>query len=186
MARAKPRYAARQCDRCASRSFATQSGRWRGCEADPHCARCWLHLTRGGGSVKGWWQRRSVRFRLALWYAAATALVLIAFAWFVYEVIEHRLAAEIDRQLRIDFDLVEAQLGVDMEGHVVWTVRGSHGDEGFARMSAWFEVWSENRELLLRHWPVPEANSKDALPPPQTSTLRFATIELERGLFLRV
>ena len=80
--------------------------------------------------MKGWWQRRSVRLRLALWYAAATALVLIAFAWFVYEVIEHRLAAEIDRQLRIDFDLVEAQLGVDMEGHVVWTVRGSRGSFG--------------------------------------------------------
>ena len=74
--------------------------------------------------MKGWWLRRSVRFRLALWYAAATVLVLIAFAWFVYEVIEHRLAAEIDRQLRIDFDLVEAQLGTDAEGHVRWTVRG--------------------------------------------------------------
>ena len=46
---------------------------------------------RGGGGVKSWWQRRSVRFRLALWYAAATAIVLMAFAWFVYEVIEHRL-----------------------------------------------------------------------------------------------
>jgi len=136
--------------------------------------------------VKSWWLRRSVRLRLALWYAAATALVLIAFAWFVYEVIEHRLAAEVDRQLRIDFDLVEAQLSVDTQGRMQWNVRGSHGDEGFARMSAWFEVWSENKELLLRHWPVPEANSKDALPPPQTSTLRFATIELERGLFLRV
>lgn len=147
------------------------------------------HLRRkvdDGESVKGWWERRSVRFRLALWYAAATALVLIAFAWFVYEVIEHRLAAEIDRQLRIDFDLIEAQLDIDTEGGVHWTVRGSHGDEGFARMSAWFEVWSENRELLLRHWPVPEANIKDALPPPQTSTLNFATVELERGLFLRV
>ena len=136
--------------------------------------------------MKAWWRRRSVRFRLALWYAAATALVLIAFAWFVYEVIEHRLAAEIDRQLRIDFDLIEPQLGVDPQGHVQWAVRGSHGDEGFARMSAWFEVWSENKELLLRHWPVPEANIKDILPPPQTSTLRFATIELERGLFVRV
>ena len=136
--------------------------------------------------MKSWWLRRSVRLRLALWYAAATALVLIAFAWFVYEVIEHRLAAEVDRQLRIDFDLVEAQLSVDTQGRMQWNVRGSHGDEGFARMSAWFEVWSENKELLLRHWPVPEANSKDALPRPQTSTLRFATIELERGLFLRV
>src|SRR5207244_5054493 len=67
------------------------------------------------------------------------------FAWFVYEVIEHRLAAEVDRQLRIDFDLVEAQLSVDTQGRMQWNVRGSHGDEGFARMSAWFEVWSENK-----------------------------------------
>ena len=136
--------------------------------------------------MKSWWLQRSVRLRLALWYAAATALVLIAFAWFVYEVIEHRLAAEIDRQLRIDFDLVEAQLSIDNEEHVQWNVRGSHGDEGFARMSAWFEVWSENKELLLRHWPVPEANIKDAPPAPHGSTLKFATVELERGLFVRM
>jgi heavy metal sensor kinase len=136
--------------------------------------------------VKSWWLRRSVRLRLALWYAAATALVLIAFAWFVYEVIEHRLAAEIDRQLRIDFDLVEAQLSVDTEGRVDWTVRGSHGDEGFVRMSAWFEVWSDNGDLLLRHWPVPEANIKNAPPAPHSSTLKFATVELERGLFVRM
>jgi heavy metal sensor kinase len=136
--------------------------------------------------MKAWWQGRSVRFRLALWYAAATALVLIAFAWFVYEVIEHRLGAEIDRQLRIDFDFIEAQLDLDSNGRVNWTARGAHGDEGFARMSAWFEVWSENKELLLRHWPVPESRIKDTLPAPQTATLRFATIELERGLFLRV
>ena len=136
--------------------------------------------------MKSWWLQRSVRLRLALWYAAATALVLFAFAWFVYEVIEHRLAAEIDRQLRIDFDLVEAQLSIDNEEHVQWNVRGSHGDEGFARMSAWFEVWSENKELLLRHWPVPEANIKDAPPAPYGSTLKSATVELERGLFVRM
>ena len=137
--------------------------------------------------MKAWWQQRSVRFRLALWYAAATALVLIAFAWFVYEVIEHRLGAEIDRQLRIDFDLIEAQLGIDPQGKVRWNVRGSHGDEGFARISAWFDVWSENRELLLRHWPVSEENIKDALPPPaQNSKLKFRTAELEHGLYVRV
>ena len=136
--------------------------------------------------MKSWWQRRSVRFRLALWYAAATALVLITFAWFVYEVIEHRLGAEIDRQLRIDFDLIEAQLSLDQEGKMRWNVRGSHGDEGFARISAWFDVWSENRELLLRHWPVPAENIKDTLPPPRISTLKFITVELERGLFVRV
>lgn len=136
--------------------------------------------------MNAWWQRRSLRLRLALWYAAAAAVVLSAFAWFVYEVIEHRLAAELDRQLRIDFDLIEAQLETDAGGSIHWTLRGSHGDEGFARISAWFEVWSESRELLLRHWPVPEAKIKNAPPAPETSTLKFATLEIERGLFLRL
>ena len=33
---------------------------------------------------------------------------LMAFAWFVCEVIEHRLGAEIDRQLRSDLELVRS------------------------------------------------------------------------------
>lgn len=136
--------------------------------------------------MKNWWQRRSLKLRLALWYAAATALVLIAFAGFVYEVIEHRLAAEMDRQLRIDFDLVEGQLDTGADGSIHWRVRGSHGDEGLARISAWFEVWSEDRQLLLRHWPVPDSQIKSAPPAPEASTLRFHTIELEHGLFLRL
>jgi heavy metal sensor kinase len=134
--------------------------------------------------VKSWWQRRSVRFRLALWYATATAVVLMAFAWFVYEVIEHRLGAEIDRQLRSDFGLVEVQVDVDAEEGARWNVHSPHGDETSPPISTWFEVWSENGELLLRNWPVPKTGNP--LTPPRASTLKFTTIELERGLFVRV
>jgi len=136
--------------------------------------------------VKSWWQRRSVRFRLALWYAAATAVVLIAFAWFVYEVIEHRLGADLDRQLRSDFELIEAQVDLDADEGARWNVHGPHGDEANAPISAWFDVWSENGELLLRHWPFQKANANNVLPPPRASTLSFTTVELERGLFVRV
>jgi heavy metal sensor kinase len=136
--------------------------------------------------VKSWWQPRSVRFHLALWYAAATAVVLFAFAWFVYEVIEHRLGAEIDRQLRSDFDLVEAQVDLDAEEGARWNVHGPHGDEASPPISAWFEIWSENGELLLRHWPVPRASSTDLLPPPRAPTLRFTTVGFERDQLLRV
>ena len=136
--------------------------------------------------MKSWWQRRSVRFRLALWYAAATAIVLMAFAWFVYEVIEHRLGAEIDRQLRSDLELVEAQVDLDAEEGARWNVHGPHGDEASPPISAWFEVWSENGELLLRHWPAPKPSINKALPPPRPSTLKFTTVELEPGLFVRV
>jgi heavy metal sensor kinase len=136
--------------------------------------------------VKSWWQRRSVRFRLALWYAAATAMVLIAFAWFVYEVIEHRLGAELDRQLRNDFELVEAQVDLDADEGARWNAREPHDDGASPPVSMWFEVWSENGELLLRHWPFQETNANNVLPAPRASTLKFTTVEFERGLFVRV
>lgn len=133
-----------------------------------------------------WWHRRSLKLRLTLWYAAASAVVLAVFAFVVFEVVEHRLAAELDRQLRIDFDLVEAQLDADADGKVRWGLQGAHGDEGFARLSAWFEVWSETKQLLLRHWPVREAEIKRPLPAPAQSTLRFYTVELEGEVYVRV
>ena len=136
--------------------------------------------------MKNWWKRRSLKLRLTLWYAVATSVVLGVFAWTVFEVVEHRLAAELDRQLRIDFDLVEAQLDTDAAGKIRWMVQGAHGDEGFARLSAWFEVWSEDKQLLFRHWPVPESKIKSPLHAPLESTLRFQTIELEQGLHVRV
>ena len=133
-----------------------------------------------------WWKRRSLKLRLTLWYAAATSVVLATFAWVVYETVEHRLAAELDRQLRIDFDLVEAKLDTEAAGKIHWLVQGAHGDEGFARLSAWFEVWSEDKQLLFRHWPVREGDIKNPLSAPLESSLRFATIEVEPGLYVRV
>jgi two-component system OmpR family sensor kinase len=133
-----------------------------------------------------WWQRQSLKLRLTLWYAFVTVLVIALFAFVVFEVVEHRLASEIDRQLRIDFDVVEAQLDLDTSGKMRWLVRGAHGDEGFARLSAWFEVWSEDKQLLLRHWPVRDSEIKKPLPAPQEPSLRFATVELEHGLHVRI
>ncbi len=136
--------------------------------------------------MSSWWKRRSLKLRLTLWYAAATAVVVAVFAWVVYEIVEHRLGAELDRQLRIDFDVIEAQLDKDATGQIRWLVRGAHGDEGYARLSAWFEVWSEGKQLLFRHWPVREADIKNPLPAPVESILRFYTVELEHDLHVRI
>ena len=136
--------------------------------------------------MKNWWQRRSLKLRLTLWYAVATTIVLAVFAWVAYEVVEHRLGAELDRQLRIDFDLIEAQLDTDASGKIRWLIQGAHGDEGFARLSAWFEVWSEDKQLLFCHWPVREADIKKTLPAPLESSLRFNTVELEGDLHVRL
>jgi heavy metal sensor kinase len=124
--------------------------------------------------------------RLTLWYAAVMALAVGIFAAVAYEIVEHRLAAELDRQLRIDFDLVEAQLEKDASGQIRWTVHGAHGDEGFARLAAWFEVWDEDGRLLLRHWPVPESAVRSPLPAPAGAGLRFYKAELESDFHVRV
>jgi heavy metal sensor kinase len=136
--------------------------------------------------VSSRWQRQSVKLRLTLWYAAAMAAVLALFAVVVYEIVEHRMASELDRQLRIDFDLVEAQLDVDEAGQVRWSVQGAHGDEGFARLFAWFEVWSEDGQLLLRHWPVPESQIERPLSAPVAATLQFRDHEIEDDLPVRL
>lgn len=132
------------------------------------------------------WRRQSFKVRLTLWYAVVIAVVLTVFAVAVHEIVEHRMLGEIDRQLRIDFDIVEAQLDMDADGRVQWAVQGAHGDEGFARLFAWFEVWSEDGALLLRHWPIPESKIKRQLPPPRASTLQFRDQILEQGLSVRL
>lgn len=136
--------------------------------------------------MTSWWRRRSFKVRLTLWYAAVICIVLAAFAFAVYEVVEHRLAAELDRQLRIDFDLVEAQLDTDDSGNIRWVVRGAHGEEGFARLFAWFEVWTADGRVLLRHWPVRESEIRSPLPAPAGGSLRFYEVELERDVHVRV
>src|SRR5205809_7887321 len=108
--------------------------------------------------MKNWWKRRTLKLRLTLWYAAATAVVLAVFAWVAYEIVEHRLGAELDRQLRIDFDLIEAQLDTDAIGKVRWLVQGAHGDEGYAGSSSWFEAWPEDTQLPFHHCPVRETD----------------------------
>ncbi|MCI0536325.1 MAG: heavy metal sensor histidine kinase [Verrucomicrobiales bacterium] len=132
-----------------------------------------------------WLRRQSLTFRLAWWHAATALVVVVALALFVRQIVSQRLVQELDRQLRIDFDIIEAQVE-QSQGKLGWPVRGSHGEEGYARMAAWFEVWSEDGKLLLRHWPVPETEAHARLGPPAGQQLRFYSAEVEPGLFARV
>ncbi len=132
-----------------------------------------------------WLRRQSLSFRLAWWHAATALLVVIALAVFVRQIVSQRLLQELDRQLRIDFDIIEAQVE-QSGGRLVWPLRGSHGEEGYARMFAWFEVWSEDGDLLLRHWPVPETEAHTRPGPPVGQELRFYSAEVEPGLFARI
>lgn len=130
-------------------------------------------------------RRQSLTLRLAWWHAATALVAVIALALFVRQIVSQRLLQELDRQLRIDFDIIEAQVEQSQD-NLVWLLRGSHGEEGYARTAAWFEVWSEEGELLLRHWPVPETEAHARLGPPAGQQLRFYSAEVEPELFARI
>jgi len=57
-----------------------------------------------------WLRRQSLTFRLAWWHAATALVVVVALALFVRQIVSQRLLQELDRQLRIDFDVIEAQV----------------------------------------------------------------------------
>ncbi len=136
--------------------------------------------------MKAWWQRKSLRMRLTLWYGAVTALILIAFGLCLLVFVGQRLRTELDRQLRIDFDIIGFQLERDAAGNVLWLPVGSHGNEGMTRMATWFEVWSQDDKLLLRHWPVDDSKIGAGLPAPAGGELRFSSTELESDLHVRI
>lgn len=132
------------------------------------------------------WKKRSVRLRLALGYGLIAGLVFAVAGGLVYEVVEHRLRAELDRQLRIDYDLLEPVLeGLDDDGKARF--RGGHGDDGYGRLASWFEIWDSDGQMLARHWPVPEERIDFVLPAPHSpDTLLFHSIEIEPGLHARL
>ena len=69
----------------------------------------------------------SIRGRLTLWYAVVLAVVLLLYAGGAYAFLVHRVYAEMDSTLRVDFEAAEAQAHDD---HVLqrWVeVRGADG-----------------------------------------------------------
>jgi heavy metal sensor kinase len=131
-----------------------------------------------------WWNRRPLKLRLAVWYAGATSAVLVLLACFIYQTVEHRLRAEIDRQLHSDFDLTVSQLDEEADSSVHWPE--GRGPEEREESQGWVQIWSQSGELLMSHWPGRERLAEHALPPPSVSGVSLRTVELRPGLFVRV
>ena len=99
-----------------------------------------------------WWKRRSLKLRLAVWFTIIASGIMLSLLPAIYTLIQRRLHLEMDRQLGIDWALVEAHLEADDSGGIRW--RGSSpatpDSPGYAE--TWFDVWSDGN-VLLSHWP---------------------------------
>ncbi|HEY0966986.1 MAG TPA: ATP-binding protein [Opitutaceae bacterium] len=107
----------------------------------------------------GWWQRRSLRFRLAAWYATGGTLLLIAFSATIYLYVANSLARPIDHQLRRDLQIVREHLSFSSAGLMLWDSREFAPGAPWNPGNPWFELWDEQGRLVHRAWSLAEENA---------------------------
>lgn len=99
------------------------------------------------------WRSRSVRLRLSLWFSLIACSLLLALLPIVYLQIDRRLNTDLDRQIEIDWILIEAHLENDGEGGVRWRASSPSTLSSGGYAESWFDVWSGD-ERLMEHWPT--------------------------------
>jgi hypothetical protein len=105
--------------------------------------------------MRRWWQRRSLRLRLTVWYAATSTVILLALGGMVFFVVNRRLVAQLDGQLRGDFELVESRVIRDPSGQLHWQGYGEDPDESEAeqQIDPWVEILSPSGSRVLQEGP---------------------------------
>src|ERR1700751_329691 len=114
-----------------------------------------LRIAGGTRHMRLWWERRSLRLRLTLWYAITSTIILLMLGGLLLFVVHGRLISQMDRQLRGEFELVEARIGRDSAGNLRWPGYGHDEDEVEWEKQAgpWFEMLSPAGSMLLREGP---------------------------------
>lgn len=133
-----------------------------------------------------WWARRTLRFRLALWYALGSIVLLAGFSATLYMYVERRLAQPLDYQLRRDLKVVEKNLAVTPHGRVLWDGSELPDRAAWGAHKPWFELWDDKGRLVTRMWPFTD-NRVDQLPtPPTPGRETLSVFNVAQDLRLRV
>lgn len=99
-----------------------------------------------------WWRERTLRFRLATWYALGGTLLLSIFSATVYFYVQRWVARPLDEPLREDVARVRAGVVLKSDGSLWWKGELMDKRRPVAQNDPWFELW-DDQHLVLRHWP---------------------------------
>lgn len=106
--------------------------------------------------MRQWWERRTLRFRLALWYAVGSAVLLSGFSATLYYYVAERMARPLDHQLRVDLAHVTSHLEVREGNIILWNGRELGDRMTWTTDYPWFELWDDEGHLVRRFWPFTE------------------------------
>jgi two-component system OmpR family sensor kinase len=113
--------------------------------------------------MRAWWRRRTLRFRLGVWYAGVGSLLLAFFSATIYLFVAQRMARPLDYQLRQDVVEVQRLLAVDANGVIRWDGRDLAAPRPEVWTGPWMELWDEKGQLVRRLWPF-DNSQLDRLP----------------------
>lgn len=123
---------------------------------------------------------RSLRLRLAVSFTLIAGAILLAFLPVVYTLIRQQLSSDMDRQLRIDWALIEAHLEDDGQGGIQWRKSSPATPQSAGYAESWFDVWAGNASLL-QHWPHSGAEISPPPAPEKANAARFSSVPLKDG-----
>jgi len=95
--------------------------------------------------VRRWWQTRSLRTSLTLWYVVAMVIVLGLYATVVFLFVSRNLSQALNDRLRGDFQWAARMAEERPDGSLTW-FQGSTADDD----PPWLQVWAPNGTLLFR------------------------------------
>ena len=133
-----------------------------------------------------WWQKRTLRLRLGLWYAVVGTLMIAGFSATLYSFVESRMAVPLDHQLRRDLAQVERRLRVSDTGGILWDGQVLTESSVWATPYPWFELWDEEGRLVRRCWPFSENRVQQAPSAPTRGRETFSVFSVAPDLRLRV
>lgn len=136
--------------------------------------------------MRAWWQRRTLRFRLAAWYAAGGTLLLAAFCGTLYMYVADTMARPLDFELREDLNEIQRRLAVTAEGELRWDGRPVRPGAEWSSDDPWFELWDEEGKLVRRFWPFTESRVESLPVAPEPGRDRISIFSVARDLRLRV
>src|SRR5258708_34306483 len=105
--------------------------------------------------MRRWWQRRSLSLRITSWDASTSTVIILALGGMVFFVVNRRLVAQLDGQLRGDFELVESRVIRDAAGQLHWQGYGEDSDENEAgqQIDPWTATLSPGGSTGLHEGP---------------------------------
>lgn len=136
--------------------------------------------------MKNWWLRRTLRFRLAAWYALGGTLLLAAFTSTIYFFVAYHMGQPLDHKLQQDLAQVRQSLHIDANGQVHWRGRAVQEGEPWPAGNPWFELWDESGVLVRRFWPFNDSRLERLPTAPAPGRETISVFSVAEDVRLRV